>query len=131
MFNCLIHLKPYEVGRNREADGGTVSPRTLLESQAEIWEDTLMLLRGMISLLFFIGKMSLTQLIFSCPLTIDQQHTVGTREEICGADDNKGFGGGGPPGPTDNQIPLANICVPSSTRGTKDTGLRKAVWHNG
>lgn len=60
MFNCLIHLKPCEVGRNREADGGTVSPRTLLESQAEIWEDTLMLLRGMISLLFFIGKMSLT-----------------------------------------------------------------------
>ena len=28
----------------------------------------------------------------------------------------------------DNQIPLANVCVLSSTQGTEDTKLRKAGW---
>lgn len=74
MFNCLIHLKPCESERAWETDRGTVSPRALLESQRTIWEEAAMLFIGMISHLFFGGKMFLcTKLIFRCPLTTDQQ----------------------------------------------------------
>lgn len=78
MFNSLIHLKHHASGRAQETDRGMVSPRALLESQATIWEDAVMPFIGMISHLFFGGKMFLcTKLIFRCPLTTGRQAYTG------------------------------------------------------
>ena len=84
MFNCLIHLKHHESGRAQETDRGIVLPRALLKSQATIWEDAEMLFIGMISHLFFRGKMFLcTKLISRCPLTTDQQVHSWSWGRIC------------------------------------------------
>lgn len=80
MFKCLIHLKPHEVERVRRQTGGMVSPWMLLESQATIPEEAVMLFRGKISYLFFTGKTSfLPKLIFGCPLTMTSKHIIGAR----------------------------------------------------
>lgn len=93
VFNCLIHLKHHESGRARETDRGMVSPRSLLESQATIWEDTVMFFAGVISHLFFRGKMFLcTKLIFRDPLTTDKQAHIWSQKKFVGLQIKKALG---------------------------------------